>query len=161
MAFLLPVWPAYGEALARGDHEWVRSTLRSTVRVSLLMSTAASIALLVVGRSLLHRWAPHIAAPSWSLLVGLACWGVVSSVSVALAMYLNGARMIRIQVVVSGLMAAANLWLSIRLSGRWGAAGPVWASVLTQTGIILIPELVLLRSLLWPEAFSRPPVRRR
>jgi hypothetical protein len=42
-------------------------------------------------------------------------------------------------------MATSNLWLSISVVDRWGAAGPVWASVVTQTAVILVPELLVVR----------------
>ena len=40
-------------------------------------------------------WTPDLAVPSTSLLLSLACWAVVSSVSMAIAMFLNGANIIR------------------------------------------------------------------
>jgi O-antigen/teichoic acid export membrane protein len=144
-AVLLPLWPAYGEAIGRGDHAWVRSTLRRSLVVSTAGVAVASAALVVLARPVLSVWAGSVAAPSTSLLLALATWAVVSTASMALAMWFNGAGIVRLQVVVSLVMAASNLWLSVAVVDRWGAAGPVWASVLTQTAVILVPELVVVR----------------
>ena len=94
---------------------------------------------------------------SWRrlLLFAMAAWAVVSTCSTAIAMYFNGANIIRFQVVVAITMAASNLALSIILVTRWGAAGPIWASVITQTAVVLIPELIVIRPFLLR---SRPPI---
>lgn len=145
-ALVMPLWPAYGEAVARGDHDWVRATLRRSVLGSLAVAAVASAVLVVAAQPLLDRWAGGTARPDTGLVLALACWAVVSAVSTALAMYLNGAQVIRLQVVVALAMAASNLALSLVLVRRLGVAGPVWASVITQVVVVLIPELALT----WP-----------
>jgi O-antigen/teichoic acid export membrane protein len=138
-ALLLPLWPAYGEAIASRDHDWVKDTLRRSLVASFALSVLSSLVLIVAARWLLSVWTPELAVPSTSLLLALACWAVVSSVSMAVAMFLNGANIIRLQVIAASVMAVANLGLSITLVTRIGIAGPVWASVVTQTLIVLVP----------------------
>jgi O-antigen/teichoic acid export membrane protein len=156
-ALLMPLWPAYGEALAREDHEWVRSTLRRTALLTLGVTSLSSIVLLVLARPVLDVWAPEVRPPSQSLLLAMAIWAVVSTCSTAIAMYFNGANIIRFQVVVAIVMAASNLALSIVLVNAWGASGPVWASVITQTVVVLIPELIVIRPLLARSRTPSPP----
>ncbi len=144
-ALLMPLWPAYGEALGRGDHDWVSATLRRSVLVSLAVSGTSSLVLLFATRPLLDHWAGGTARPTTSLVAALACWGVVSAVSTALAMYFNGANIIRFQVVLALVMAVSNLALSFVLVRRIGIAGPVWASVATQVVVVVIPQLMVLR----------------
>jgi O-antigen/teichoic acid export membrane protein len=144
-AVLLPLWPAYSEAIGRGDHAWVRSTLRRSLLLSAVGVAVPSAALVLLARPLLSVWAGSIPAPSTSLLLAMGAWSVVSTASMALAMWFNGTGVVRLQVVLSLVMATSNLWLSISVVDRWGAAGPVWASVVTQTAVILVPELLVVR----------------
>jgi O-antigen/teichoic acid export membrane protein len=155
-ALLMPLWPAYGEALAREDHDWVRSTLRRSALLTLGVTGLSSLVLLVLARPVLDIWAPDVRPPSQSLLLAMALWAVVSTCSTAIAMYFNGANIIRFQVVVAIVMAASNLALSIVLVNAWGAPGPVWASVIAQTGVVLIPELIVIRPSLRRPDPSRP-----
>ena len=144
----LPLWPAYGEAIARRDHQWVATTLRRSLLLGLGVSAISSLVLIVVARPLLEAWTPSTPSPSTSLLLGLGAWAVVSAFSTALAMYLNGANIIRFQVIASSTMAVSNVALSIVFVRGFGISGPVWASVLTQTIVILVPAIVMLRPVL-------------
>jgi O-antigen/teichoic acid export membrane protein len=142
---LLPLWPAYGEAIARGDLPWVRRTIRRSLLSSLAISGTAACLLVVLAPPLLRVWAPTVAAPSTSLVLALATWSVVAAISLAVAMYLNGAHLIRFQLVVSSIMAVTNIVASVLLVRRVGIAGPVWASVATQCLIVLVPAFLVLR----------------
>lgn len=144
-ALLLPLWPAYGEALARGDSAWLRQTLRTSLLLSAAVSFVASCVFVLSARPLLDRWVPEMDSPSFALLMAMGCWAVVSAVSMAVAMYLNGLNLLRFQVAAACAMAAANIALSV-IAVRWiGVSGPVWASVFTQTVLVLAPATLVVR----------------
>jgi O-antigen/teichoic acid export membrane protein len=59
----LPLWPAYGEALTRGDVSWVLRTLKRSLLIALVVAGLPSVALVVFGRSVVQWWAgPLVAA---------------------------------------------------------------------------------------------------
>jgi O-antigen/teichoic acid export membrane protein len=145
-AALLPLWPAYGEAVARGDAGWVRSTLRRSVGWCFVVTLVTSTALVLGARPLLRTWAPSVADPPLGLLVALGLWAVVSVCSTALGVYLNGVGRVRVQVLLALLMAVANVGASVALVGPLGLAGPVWASVGTQLLVVVAPLAFVLRS---------------
>jgi O-antigen/teichoic acid export membrane protein len=147
-AALLPLWPAYGEAVARGDGAWVRSTLRRSLVGCAALTVTASAVLLVCARPVLRVWAPSVADPPLGLLVALGIWAVVSACSTALGVYLNGVGRIRVQVVLALVMAVANVAASLALVGPLGAAGPVWASVGSQLLLVVLPLGFVLRGAL-------------
>ncbi len=141
---LVPLWPAYGEALAQGDFSWVKATLKRSVRLVLLVTVPASLILVVFGSFLIDAWVGQAVQPTLILLVGLGLWTVISSVGNAYAMALNGMGIIRVQVILAIIMAMANLALSILLTFRIGVAGPIWGSVITYTIVVLIPLTLYL-----------------
>lgn len=145
MTLLNPLWAPYGEAYARGDLLWIRRTLRRSIVIAAIATGAAAAVLVVLGQAILTAWVPQVPASPTGLRFALGSWMIVSSVSAAVAMYLNGTGHIRIQAILALLMAAANISLSIVLVGLVGIAGPVWASVLTQVGLVLIPLAYLYR----------------
>ena len=136
---LVPLWPAYGEALAHGDVSWIRTTLVRSIRLTLLVTIPTSLIFIVFGRFLIDAWVGQAVQPNFMLLLGLGLWTVISSVGNALAMALNGMGIIRLQVILATIMALANVVLSILLTFRFGVAGPIWGSVITYTIIVLIP----------------------
>jgi O-antigen/teichoic acid export membrane protein len=140
---LAPLWPAYGEALTRGDVKWVRETVVRSVRLTVLVSVTASVVLAFIASPLVHLWVGGLVTPSRSLLVALALFAIVISVSNAVSMFLNGTRVISIQAVLTSVMIGINLGLSIVLTQRVGISGVVWGTVIAQTTCFLIPALVV------------------
>ena len=53
---LSPVWPAYREAMARGDNNWVRRMLVNSVAIAAVASTLFAFVLVVVGNAILTAW---------------------------------------------------------------------------------------------------------
>ena len=142
---LAPLWPAYGEALSRGDLEWVRKTVVRSVRLTVLVSVSSSVALGLAAAPLVHLWVGGGVSPSRSLVIAFAIFAIVISVSTAISMFLNGTRVIRLQAVFTGFMIAANLALSIVLTRRVGISGVLWGTIIAQTTCFLIPVLVVVR----------------
>ena len=51
-----PLWPAYSEAISRGHMDWVRRTLVRSLLLVLVLTSTASMILLVMGHTLIHWW---------------------------------------------------------------------------------------------------------
>jgi O-antigen/teichoic acid export membrane protein len=138
---LAPLWPAYGEAISRGDASWVRQTLRRAVKAGLLLSVSGAALLALVARPFIDVWAGF--RPPYLLVVAAAIWVVVMTASAVLAAFLNGARVIRAQIVLALVMMVVNLGLSIAFTHWVGVSGVVWGSIVAQLGVVLIVSAVL------------------
>jgi O-antigen/teichoic acid export membrane protein len=152
-----PLWPAYGESLARGDVAWVERTLRRSLAFCLVMSVPASVVLALFARPLIRLWVGEAVDPSLLLLIGLAAWTVVASFSSVLAMFLNGADLVGVQAVLAGVMAIANVVLSVVLTRAIGVSGVIWGSLIAQVVFVFLP-LALLSSRLLARLRSRSVV---
>jgi len=139
---MFPLWPAYGEAVTRGDVPWVRRTLTRSLSLTLVFTAIPATLLFLIGRPLIHLWVGDKVNPSLWLLGGLAVWAVLSSLGATLAVFLNGASVLRLQVVCGVLMAAGALIAKIVFAERWGVAGVVWAVVITYVLFVAIPMVV-------------------
>jgi len=137
--YVTPLWPAYGEAIARGDVQWVRRTLvRSTVRMTLFALGVGAV-LVAFGQPILHLWAGPLVTPPLSLLAGFAVWTVLASAGSAVAAFLNGAGRLRFQVVTAIAMGVAALTLKILLARSVGLPGIIWGTVAAYTACTAIP----------------------
>lgn len=124
LGFILsPLWPAYGEAAARGDHAWVRRTFRRSMLLTLASATALSGALLLAAPLLLRWWVGSEFHAPFALLAALALWRVVEAAGQASAMLLNGMNQLAIQVFAAVVSAAAIIGLRIWLVDSIGVAG--------------------------------------
>ncbi len=146
-----PLWPAYREALSRGDVQWVRRTFRRSIRLSLAVAGLVSAALVVFGLPIMAVWVGTSSVrPSFDLVLAVGIWTTISAVGNAMAMLLNGAQVMRFQVVTATVMATTNVLLSIVLTARIGISGVVWGSVIAYTAFSLIPVAFYL-----PRLFAR------
>jgi O-antigen/teichoic acid export membrane protein len=148
--FLGPLWPAYGESVARGDQLWARQTLRKSIKASLALTALPAILLFAFAPLVLQWWIGEVMEPETALLAGLATWMVISTVGNAFAMFLNGTGVVGFQVVTAIVTAFASLALKIHLTERIGVSGVVWATVLTYSVFTLVPTLLFL-----PRYFAR------
>ena len=135
----LPLWPAYREALVRGDKGWVRRTYRRSMMAAIVFSVPTSALLVVLGGPIIHWWVGPSVTPPTVLLLALAAWTVVLSVTSANAMLLNGAHVIGFQVVSAVFMVSANVVISIIATQRIGVSGPAWGSAISVLVFDVVP----------------------
>ncbi len=145
---LTPLWPAYGEALARRDAPWVARTLRRSMLLAVAVNVPVALVLLAFAPAILSFWVGGAIIPSPILLISLAIWAVLNSLNGPLSMLLMGSSAIRLAAVTSVFMAIANITISIVLVSRFGVVGAIIGSIVAQIVFILIPWGVYARRLL-------------
>jgi O-antigen/teichoic acid export membrane protein len=141
---LAPLWPAYGEAIARGDAAWVRRTLRRSVTTAVALSAICAFSLVLLGPWLIEAWVGKAVMPSVVLLMAFAVWKTVEAGGNALAVFLNGAHVVKAQVVMAILTAGVALPLKIVLVKSVGVAGAVTATVVAYLVFTALPIYFLL-----------------
>jgi O-antigen/teichoic acid export membrane protein len=132
-----PLWPAYGEALARGDVGWVRSVFLGSLRLTFVITAPLSLLLALAGPWILKVTVGKSLHAPPSLLGALALWAVVAAISAPMAMLLNGAGVLREQTIIVVVASLTNLALSIFLTRRLGVVGVCLGSIATQLLIVL------------------------
>ena len=142
---LAPLWPAYSEAIARGDREWVRRTFNRSLLAAAAVSGGLSLVLVMIGRPLIHLWVGDVVQPSLLLLAGLAVWRVVEACGNAIAYYMNGANLMRVQATVGAVSAVTKVLLKIALVRAIGPAGIPWGATIAFTLTGLLPFLIIVR----------------
>ena len=143
-----PLWPAYGEAVTRGDVLWVQQTLRRSLLLAAIVAGLPSMMLVLWGGPLIHWWAGPSITPSFWLLVGLAMWAVLQALGNAVAMFLNGASVIRLQVICASLLALVGLPAKVILAREFGLPGIAWGTVLAYSVLVATPYLVAVPRIL-------------
>lgn len=144
MMVLNPLWPAYSESIARGDISWVRRTLIRSLITSLVLSSLCSIIFIIGGPLMLKIWVGDKVCPVLALLLGLGVWTVMGTVGSALAMFLNGANVMRFQVIAALAMATMAVTLKIILTQRIGLPGVIWGTVIAYAIAVVIPSALVI-----------------
>jgi O-antigen/teichoic acid export membrane protein len=145
---LLPLWPAYREAISRSDLGWVRTTLNRSLIAAALVTVPLAVALVALGPSIVALWTRDAVSPPHLLYAGLGVFTVVFAVASALWMLLNAAQAMRFQFVTTAIMAAVNVVASAYLASRLGIAGIALGQVVGLVGVSLLPTVLYVRRLL-------------
>lgn len=140
----MPLWPAYGEALARGDLRWVRKTVVRSQNLTLLICGLPAALLVVFGKSIIHLWVGPTIQPTHLLLAGMAAWTLFLNLGGVLAIFLNGANLMRFQVACAIPMAVISVILKIWLARRAGLPGVIWGNAIAYFLLILLPFLIFI-----------------
>ena len=119
--------------------------MRRTLVVAALLTGPVSLVLFFIAPWAISVWIGNGIDPPRSVLAGLALWALLNGVSSALAMFFNGAGILRLQVAMAILMGSANVAVSIYLVQTIGVAGPIWGTTLTQIVFGFVPCWLLLR----------------
>lgn len=148
------LWPAYGEAMTRGDVAWARVTLKRSLVVGLGIAVPVSALIVLVGRPVIAWWVGPDVVPTYLVLVAMGVWASMGAIGGSVASFLNGAGVLRFQAITAILMMVANVVFSIALTRAVGLSGVVWGSVLSQTIFILLPTGLYIRYLFRSGSFS-------
>jgi O-antigen/teichoic acid export membrane protein len=143
-----PLWPAYGEAVSRGDMAWVRRTLSRTLLGILILTSVASAILVLLSHRILLLWVGPSIRPPFMLILGLAVWAVLQGVSGAIQSFLNGASILRFQVVTHCVFGVVCLAAKMWSVGHYGIMAMPWATVVTYALLIVLPNMLYVPRLI-------------
>jgi len=124
-----PLWPAYGESIARGDIDWVKRTLIGSTLMSVALSIVICAVLVAFGNPVLRFWTRQEMNAPLSLMLGLGVWTVINAAGTAVAMFLNGAHVVRFQVIIASITGVVAFPGKFLLTRYIGIAGPIWMTI--------------------------------
>lgn len=141
-----PLWPAYGEAIARGDVAWIRRTFRYSMMLALFGAGFACAVLVLAGPWLLRLWVgPQVRASYW-LLAGLGLWTVLQNVGACVAVLLNAANRLRVQILSGVGLVLVGVPAKVMGAKAFGVAGVPWTMLGAYALFVLVPQAFTLRS---------------
>ena len=142
---LIPLWPAYTEALETRDVNWIRLTLRRTLGIGVVFNSMTSFLLLFATPSLVRLWTDGEVVVDLWLKSGFVLFVILNGAIGPLATLLNGLQMFRVQAQTAVAMAIMNVGLSAALTQRLGPGGAIWGTVVSQL-IVIVPVSLIVTS---------------
>jgi len=131
--------PAYAEAQARGDYEWVRKSFLRVMALGTFCTFAITGLLVVFGNRILALWIGPDMRASLPLLGVLALQCVIYAYLQPIAFLLNGLGRFRAQVICALVNAIVNLGLTIVFVRRFGIVGAVMGTTISFLLVGVLP----------------------
>jgi O-antigen/teichoic acid export membrane protein len=141
---LNPLWPAYGESIARGDIAWARQALSRSLKLIFFSTITVGTLLVLLGPKILALWVHGQVQATFWLLAGMACWMVLSSAANAISIFLNAGHVVRVQAYSAIAMCATATVLKLLLVGRIGLSAVIWSTDVAYLVFIWIPILIFV-----------------
>ena len=143
-AIISPLWPAYSEAIARGDLAWVRKTLNRSLKLILLLVGAVSIFFILFGRQILHLWVGSKITPSLFLNIGFGIWMILLTFGGSMTILLNAANIFRFQIIFISLTFIFSVAFKCLLIHYFSLPGIIWGTICAYILFYLIPYTIFI-----------------
>ena len=142
------LWPAYTDAMATRDREWIVNAFRRVTIVGTTLAVVSSAALYLFANRILSVWVGSSIQASRVFLVLLGAMCITSAYLQPMSFLLNGLSRFRVQVICGLVMAALNLGLSIVFVERYGIIGAILGTVVATIAVQVIPLTIFTRLVL-------------
>lgn len=146
-----PLWGAYADANAKGDHDFISRTLRSSIVRTVVLAAVGCVGIVLLSPIIFRIWLQGNAQISFSLVATYGIWIFVQCVFMPVSMLLNGLGVVKAQVMVVVAFCIVCLPLKFFLVQQVGVVGIILAAIIAYLLTAAIPYAVLL---------SREPLRR-
>ena len=139
--FLGPLWPAYAEALSRGDTEWIKKTFCRSFSLTLGLLPIPCLVLALFGDKIIRAWSHYEGKIDSHFLVWMSLWLAAVSVGQACATFLNGLGRLTGQAIYGPLAVLAILLFLPALIGAYSLAGAGMALVIGYSSLNLPAQM--------------------
>jgi O-antigen/teichoic acid export membrane protein len=142
------MWPAYTEALARKDFEWIRGIYKKNLKLGLVIAIGMLSVLTLFGQAIIRIWAGPVAVPAFSVIAWMGIWNIILAYLIVAGSLLQATNHVTGLSIYGSITAVLNIVLSILLVQSYGISGVIAATVIAYTVSSLIPVALESRSVL-------------
>jgi O-antigen/teichoic acid export membrane protein len=143
---LTPLWAAYAEAAARGEHRWVWRAFAGSSMVLAGAAFAIGALLLWALTPAVQWWMKGRIGPDAVLALALMVWVSVELLGKAVSTFLHAADLVSAQVKTALVFLPVCLTAKIVGAQQWGVAGVVWGTTLAYVAVHAWPYARLVQA---------------
>jgi|GEM_PF-1314937 len=137
-----PLWAANGEALERGEVEWVKHKTNQIAKLSLYLSSGMSVILLLLAKPALFILSDGVVPPNYNYLVGMCILNIITATTSPYFMILNGGRVIVFQIINYFIYSIISLPAKFCLGSIWGVGCIPWIGSIMYAILLTIPTYI-------------------
>lgn len=127
---MTPFWSAFTEAKAKGDFIWIKSIIKKQIKM-LIPAVIIILILLLLANLIIPIWLGKEIHLSWTLLIGMALYSLISIWNNIFSFFLNGTSNTKTQMFTSIAGTIINIPLSIYFALKFGVGGVILATVIS------------------------------
>lgn len=140
-----PLWPAYAEAVASKDIDWITKSLRKMTQYIIIIMLAYGVGVMILGDWACRMLSAGETGASMFLLMLLVINSLQVSLVNLMAFYLNARRLMKIQLLFGLTARLLNVLLSLYLVQFIGVEGAILATILIEIPLLALPFAWIIR----------------
>lgn len=140
---LAPLWPAFADAISRRDYRWVKRVLWVSCAGILVWAAISGAALLIASDWIMKHWLKGQISANAMLGWCLVVWGCVDVVGRTISTFLNGAGMLKQQMLNVAIFVPLCIALKVILVREIGLYGVVVGTIIAWV-VVNVPAYAIL-----------------
>lgn len=146
-----PLWGAYADANANGDHDFISHALRNSMVRTVVLAGVGCLCIVLFSPIIFKIWLQENVHIPFDLVATYGVWIFIQCAFMPVSMLLNGLGIVKAQVMVVMAFCITCLPLKFFLVQHVGVVGVIQAAIIAYLVTAVIPYIVLL---------TREPLRR-
>ena len=146
--FLAAQFPAYGEALMRGDFDWIRHHFKLSLIGAVVFGVLACGMIGLLLGPILHLWIGEAIRPSGMLVMSMTVYGMIAVLANLFTYFYYALGLYRRIILAHVIMIGINIPLTIFLIPHLGSAGAIIATSVGYVVALIIPSFIALPGVL-------------
>lgn len=142
-----PLWPAFAEAIERGDLDWARYTFRRSVVFCSCLGLVGGGIISFLSPWIIRWWVGSELIPDLALSIGFGLWCFITNFFSAISALMANQRLLPTLIWLTAIAAIISFGLKILIAPLLGSDFIIWSTVIGY-GLVCPPSIWLIRNLL-------------
>ena len=138
-----PLWPVFGEALAKRDYKWAKETLIRVIKASLIYGSLFTLPILFFGNDIISLWTHKEVNISFMLYFGMFIWSFLVNYGGVMSSFLNSSDLVQKQIYFIAPSAISSVIFQIIFTKYWGSIGCIYGLLLGYALFYIYPSYKL------------------
>ena len=139
------MWPAFGEAMERGDKAWAKKTIIKALKISIITTISITIPIIIFIEPIFLSLLGELFIPDAALLLGFFAFCIFANYGGIISTFLNNKNTLNKQLPILGLTCIFTLFIKIYFAGIFGVSGVIWGTVLGYSIFFVYPTYILAK----------------
>lgn len=148
-SFTSSLWPAYVEAIARRDFDWVRKTIKRSIIINFFSGILIGIIIIIFGKLIISILTKGLLVPNTQLLIGFASYVFVNGFISTFAVIFNASFLFKKQMKYFIIASLVSFGLKFLLGAHFGVMGIILATVFGYGLFYALPGFFIVRNTFW------------
>lgn len=142
-----PLWPAFAEAIERGDLAWARRTFQRSMAICAGLGLAGGAVMAFLSPWIIQWWVGSELIPGVALAGGFALWCFITNFFAAISALMANQRLLPALTCLTATGAIVSFGLKILVAPSLGPDFVIWATVIGY-GLVCLPGVWMVHGLL-------------